>query len=169
MSAYRNFIQRLESEIGLSKPPKAPNSPNVLQAPSAIHDLGTLGGFDERDAAKLAHDAPPWDVEDWRSFHAERVSITEFDGRVPHTIAEVRAYQACILEWLNQNPPPITSPSQCAECRRPEMPGAEIVPFGTGAHVWLHAACWRPWQARRLGHAKAALKVVGINAVSNGE
>jgi hypothetical protein len=63
-----------------------------------------------------------------------------------------------IVRWMDSNPAP--SPAgRCAWCGARESPGAMVLPFGTvpGTHAWLHAECWRPWQAARRATALAAL------------
>src|SRR5262245_52769674 len=38
--------------------------------------------------------------------------------------------EACVVEWLNQNPAPSAS-GRCARCGRPESLSAAVLPFGT--------------------------------------
>ena len=80
------------------------------------------------------------EAEDWRAFFHERASIAEFDGGLPRTEAEGRAFECCVIEWLNRNPAP-SAAGQCGRCGRAETRDAVVLPFGTepGTHAWLHA------------------------------
>jgi hypothetical protein len=103
-----------------------------------------------------------WSAEDWQLFFDERAGIFEFDGGIPRAAAEAKAFEACVIEWLNRNPAP--SPAgRCAWCAQLESDSASIVPFGTepGTHAWLHGECWRPWQEARRAEAVAALSRIG--------
>jgi hypothetical protein len=99
-----------------------------------------------------------WNTEDWQAYFDERAGIFEFDGGLSRTTAEERAFEACIIEWLNRNPAP-SQAGRCVWCDRPESPSAVVVPFGTepGTHAWLHAECWPAWHASRKAYAIAAL------------
>ncbi|SRR5258705_9286152 len=41
--------------------------------------------------------------EDWLAFFDERAGIAEFDGELPRGEAEARAFECCMVEWLNRN------------------------------------------------------------------
>ena len=69
---------------------------------------------------------------------------------------EAVARQTRVIEWLNANPAS-SAHDKCAECRGMDAPGAALVPFGVGPHVWLHPGCWRAWYNKRLAKAGAAL------------
>jgi hypothetical protein len=104
-----------------------------------------------------------WTIEDWQAFYDERAGILEFDGELPRPAAEARAFESCIIEWLNRNPAP--SPAGCcAWCDGHETDSAAVVPFETepGTHAWLHGECWRPWQEARRTEAVKALGRIGI-------
>src|SRR3954452_2560088 len=45
-----------------------------------------------------------WSSEDWSAFHDERARIAEFDGGLQRAAAEERAFECCVVEWLNRNP-----------------------------------------------------------------
>ena len=66
--------------------------------------------------------------QDWRQFFEERAAILKYDHELPKPDAEARAWEWCIVEWLNQNPSP-SEQDRCAWCGKPEDVGT-IVPFG---------------------------------------
>ena len=88
---------------------------------------------------------------DWRTF----IALKRPPPTHPGERAEAIAYQTRLVEWLNANPAS-SAPDRCAECGRADTPGATLVPFGGGAHVWLHLDCWRAWYNKRLAEAGAA-------------
>jgi hypothetical protein len=45
-----------------------------------------------------------WSAEDWQVSFDERAGIIEFDGGLPRAEAEARAFDCCVVEWLNRNP-----------------------------------------------------------------
>jgi hypothetical protein len=107
---------------------------------------------------------PGWAGEDWLAFFDERAGIAEFDGGLPREQAEVRAFECCVVEWLNHNP--ARSPSgRCLGCGGSEHAHDKLLPFGiepTG-HAWLHSRCWPAWHAARKAKAIAALATIGID------
>jgi len=54
---------------------------------------------------RRGHDC--WSSEDWRLFFKERAEMAEFAGGLPRNKAEARAFECCIIEWLNRNPSPL--------------------------------------------------------------
>ena len=128
---------------------------------SHAHTLG------QRDTAQIARVAPNeteaiWDAEDWRAFFEERAAIAEHDGGLRRLEADARAYECCIVEWLDRHTT-ATAADRCAHCGRPEAPSVPLLPFGTKAHAWLHARCWLPWYAERRRDARHGLSCAGIN------
>jgi hypothetical protein len=105
-----------------------------------------------------------WSGEDWLAFFDERAGIAEFDGGLPRQEAEVRAFDCCVVEWLNRNP--ARSPAgRCLACGGSEHAHDTLLPFGiepTG-HAWLHSRCWPAWHAARKAEAIAALAAMGID------
>lgn len=102
--------------------------------------------------------------EDWRAFFDERAAIAEFDGGLSREEAEARAFESCILEWLNRNP--ARSPSgRCLDCGGTEHAHDKLLPFGTepSGHAWLHSRCWDAWHTGRKAEAVAALSTFGIS------
>lgn len=67
--------------------------------------LGALaratGAAENRSNARQATSAE-WSVEDWQSYFDERAGITEFDGGLPRAEAEARAFDCCVVRWLQQ-------------------------------------------------------------------
>ena len=109
------------------------------------------------DVLKLLSDA--WTVDDWKHFYGERAAVLEYDHELPKPEAEARAWEWCIVEWLNQNPAP-SEQDRCAWCGKPEDVGT-IVPFGVEA-TWLHHACWEPRHQERRKEAASAMAEMGI-------
>ena len=142
-----------------AQPSDETNEDNELR--SMTTKVNSLSSFDSLEA-RQPHHTSVWGGEEWKTSFDERAAIMEFDGNVPRTLAEARAFQACIADWLNQNPPPPADPDTCAACGRREMPGAAVVPFGTGPHVWLHSACWRSWHRARIADAERTLAAMGV-------
>jgi hypothetical protein len=68
--------------------------------PAAVLDL--LSHNKKGILAILRPGRDGWSAEDWHVFFDERASIAEFDGRVPRSDAEARAFACCIVEWLNR-------------------------------------------------------------------
>lgn len=104
-----------------------------------------------------------WSDEDWLALFDERAAIAEFDGGLPRQEAEVRAFDCCVVEWLNRNP--ALSPSgHCLNCGGSGNARDVLLPFGTepAGHAWLHSRCWPAWHAARKATAIAALTNMGI-------
>ena len=103
-----------------------------------------------------------WDADDYRALYEERAGIIEHDGVLPRAEAEARAFEYCIVEWLNRHPVP--SPTgRCAACDKGETTGVVVVPYGIGPHVWLHTECWPAWHDERRAKAAKALNTLGIH------
>jgi hypothetical protein len=102
-----------------------------------------------------------WAAADWCTFYDERAAIAEYDGGLPRPAAESRAWECCVVEWLNRHP----IRSGFGWCHACGGNGIEktLLPYGTEAagHVWLHAKCWPSWHARRRDEAADALKAMG--------
>jgi hypothetical protein len=110
-----------------------------------------------------------WTAEDWQVFYDERAGIAEFDGGLPRPEAEDRAYECCIVEWLNRHMER-SDPGYCAWCGQlEEESDCVIVPFGTESHghTWLHHHCWQPWSQKRLEEAEQALTALGLGPKIN--
>lgn len=137
----------------------------VLEAsappPAAVLDLLTRHKADL--IVLLRPDDDDWSGEDWRALYYERAGIVEFDGGLPRTLAEARAFECCVVEWLNRNFE--CSPSgSCLACGDGDSAHDALLPHGvepTG-QVWLHSRCWPAWHAGRKADAVAALKAMGI-------
>jgi hypothetical protein len=102
-----------------------------------------------------------WSGEDWMAFFQKRAGSA---SGLPRDEAEVRAFDCCIVEWLNRNP--VRSPSgRCLGCGGSEHAHDKLLPFGTEqtGHAWLHSRCWPAWQAARKAEAIAALAAMGID------
>jgi hypothetical protein len=129
-------------------------APRVLEA-IRRHKAGIV--------ALLTETEGDWTAEDWRAFFDERAGIAEFDGGQIRAEAEARAFECCIIEWLNRHPEP-SNPGCCAWCGKPDRDGHVVAPFGAEGHghTWLHPECWADWHAARKAEAVAALASMRI-------
>ena len=97
-----------------------------------------------------------WSAEDWQVYFDERAGIDEFDGGLPRAEAEARAFECCVVEWLNRNP--VCSLSGCGGS---DDTCDKLLPYGTEqtGHAWLHSRCWEAWHANRKAKAVAVLSL----------
>ena len=129
--------------------------------PPAVLDLLARHKADIVALLRPANDG--WSGEDWLAFFDERAGIAEFDGGLPRLEAEARAFDCCVVEWLNHNPVR-SSPGRCLGCGQADHSHDPLLPFGTEStgHAWLHSRCWPAWHATRKAEAIAALAAMGI-------
>src|SRR5262245_49665876 len=80
----------------------------VLQAPAPPLPpvLEGLSRHKRAIVALLRLSDDGWAAEDWQVFFDERAGIAEFDGRLPREEAEARAFESCVVEWMNRHPEP---------------------------------------------------------------
>jgi hypothetical protein len=99
-----------------------------------------------------------WSGEDWQIYFDERAGIADFDGGLPRAEAETRAFECCVVEWLNRNPV-CSPPGRCLGCGGREDTTDKLLPYGTKqtGHAWLHSLCWEAWHANRKAKAVAIL------------
>lgn len=113
--------------------------------------------------ALLRPSSEGWKAEDWQAFFDERAVVAEFDGGTSRRDAEARAYECCIVEWMNRHP---ESPDagHCAWCGRLDRSERVVVPFGVDGrrHAWLHPECWDDWHRDRRERAQRSLAAMGI-------
>jgi hypothetical protein len=104
-----------------------------------------------------------WSAEDWQLFFDERAGIAEFDGGPSHPEAEARAFECCVVEWLNRNLE-CSPPGRCLACGGGDHGHDALLPHGFESigHVWLHSRCWAAWHAGCKAEAVAVLKAMGI-------
>jgi hypothetical protein len=177
--AFTKFNPRafLESEEPRLEPAKAANPAKVsLGGAPPLATLATLAAC-EASSCDFAASANP--VGQSSPVPAEGAAMAAYGGD-PRGDEERerdlnpscdrikdRAFEFCIVEWLNQHPAP-SPPGRCGWCGRPESPGAVVVPFGAepGTHAWLHSECWPAWYAARKAEAIAALIAMGIPITS---
>jgi hypothetical protein len=103
-----------------------------------------------------------WSALDWWTLLRERARMAAVHG-LTGIEAEARAFDCCVVEWLNRNP--VRSPSgRCLSCGQVEHSHDPLLPFGTEptGHAWLHSRCWPAWHAARKAEAVAALAAIGI-------
>jgi hypothetical protein len=108
-------------------------------APPPADLLERLARLKPEIVALLRPGRDGWLAEDWQAYFDERASIAEFDGGLPRPEAEARAFECCVVEWLNRN--------------------FEHSPPG---HISLRSSSWPAWYAGRNAKAVAALKAMGI-------
>ena len=160
---------------------------NAVQALKAARAAGVELTLDGNDLVLNAASAPPaavldvlsrhkaeivvllrpaedgWSADDWQVFFDERAGIVEFDGGLPRPEAEARAFECCVVEWMNRTFER-SPPGRCRACGGGDHAHDVLVPHGiepTG-HVWLHSRCWPDWYAGRKADAAEALKAMGI-------
>jgi hypothetical protein len=112
--------------------------------------------------------ADGWSAEDWHAFFDERAGIAEFDGGMTRPEAEVRAFDCCVVEWLNRNAMH-SPPGQCLGCGGREYAHDPLLPYGIESfgQTWLHSRCSPTWHQARVAEALAGLAVVGITLLEN--
>jgi hypothetical protein len=129
--------------------------------PKAVLDLLT---HHKADIVRLLRPSlDGWLREDWHAFFDERAAIYEFDGGLPRDEAEARAFDCCLVEWLNRKPAQ-SRPGRCLNRGGGERSSDPLLPFGTDTrgHAWVHRACWPTWRRTREAEAMAALASMGI-------
>jgi hypothetical protein len=131
--------------------------------PADVLDLLTRHKTDIVTLLRPAKDG--WSAEDWQAFFDERAGIAEFEGGLPRTRAEVRAFECCVIKWIDRNPAPSLA-GRCAWCGRAEADHAIVLPYGTdlGSHTWLHSECWGAWQEARRAQARETLNQMGVSS-----
>jgi hypothetical protein len=131
-------------------------------APPPLATLDLVSRHKPGIVALLRPGRDGWSPEDWQVFFDEPAGIAELDGELPRPEAEARAFERCIVEWLNRNF--VRSPSACClACGGGDHPHDALLPHGfepTG-HAWLHSGCWPAWRAARRAEAVAALEAMG--------
>jgi len=105
-----------------------------------------------------------WSGEDWQAYFDERAGIARFRGGLPREQAKHRAFDCCLVEWLNRNPAR-SSAGRCLGCAQAEQAHDPLLPFGieSRGHAWLHSRCWPAWHTARRAEAIAALAAMGID------
>jgi hypothetical protein len=103
-----------------------------------------------------------WSALDWWTFFCERTRMAAVHG-LTGIEAEARAFDCCVVEWLNRNPVR-SPPGRCSGCGQAEHSDDPLLPFGTEptGRAWLHSRCWPAWHAARKAEAIAALAQLGI-------
>ena len=102
-----------------------------------------------------------WSAEDWQVYFDERAGLFEFDGGLTRAEADARAFECCVVEWLNRNPV-CSPPNLCLRCGDGEDTHDRLRPYGTeqSGHAWLHSHCWEAWYANRKAQAVAVLSLI---------
>jgi hypothetical protein len=103
-----------------------------------------------------------WSALDWWTLFRERARMAAVHG-LTGIEAEARAFDCCVVEWLNRNPVR-SPPGRCLDCGQAEHSDDPLLPFGieSSGHAWLHSRCWPSWHAGRKAEAIVALAQLGI-------
>src|SRR5262249_21808651 len=125
-------------EIGTCTPAKVQGAdigkPDL--GPAKVAKPAKVGPFDP------ANGRADWTAEDWRARFDERAGFLEHDCGLSRVEAEAKAFEHCIIEWLNASPSP-SSAGRCTWCGEAETPSAMVLPYRAGDHhAWVHAECW---------------------------
>ena len=131
---------------------------NDLALSAASAPLDALSRHKAEIVALLRPGRDGWSAEDW--FFDERAGVAEFDSGLPRAEAETRAFECCVVEWLNRNPV-CSPPGRCLECGGSEHTYDKLLPYGTvqTGHAWLHSRCWEAWHANRKAKGVAVLSL----------
>jgi hypothetical protein len=103
-----------------------------------------------------------WSALDWWTFFGERTRMAAVHG-LTGIGAEARAFDCCVVEWLNRNPVR-SPPGRCLGCGQAENSDDPLLPFGieSSGHAWLHSRCWPAWHKSRKTEAVVKLVKMGI-------
>jgi hypothetical protein len=106
-------------------------------------------------------------AEDWHTLFDERAAIAERQCGLPRPEAEARAFDCCVVEWMNRNFAR-SQPGRCLACGGNDHPYDAVLPFGIEpiGRAWLHSRCWPAGHADRKTQAVAALAAMGIACAS---
>ena len=129
----------------------------ALAPPAAVLDALSRH---KAEIVALLQPGESWSGEDWQVYFDERAGIAQFDGGLQRAEAEVRAFECCVVEWLNRNPVR-SPPDRCLACDGGDDAIDPLLPYGaepTG-HAWLHSRCWEGWHANRRAKAAAVLSL----------
>ncbi len=92
-------------------------------------------------STKQVEDGMTISAADWLAFFEERAAIAQHDGGLSRTDAERRAYECCVVRWLNSHPPLRPLADVCSGCGgRLGRIGIDGVPVlaGNGERMWVH-------------------------------
>lgn len=139
-------------------------------APPPLPILKALRRYKTEIVKLLGSGSEGWTADDWRQFFDERAAIAELDGGLPRAVAEARALECCVVQWMNRHGPRPTDPgSGCGHCGEP-MSESDSLPFLTGCgHIWLHCSCHGPWIAKLRSEAVEALAAMGTRSGATGQ
>ena len=139
----------------------APGSLSEIPVPGAkIGPNGQPGSkpekLEDKKPSVLPTVSSPQTSQDWRDLFEERAAIAEYDGGLTRNVAEARAFECCVSEWLNNHPPAASPDTQCARCGG-QLGDHDSIPIARpdGGATWLHDACHEPWMEERRRQAEA--------------
>jgi hypothetical protein len=132
-------------------------------APPSAELLELLARHKPGIVALLRPGRDGWSAENWQAHFDERARVAEFDGGLPRPEAAARAFECCVVDWLNHNFER-SPPGRCLACGGGDHHYDALVPFGveSSGHVWLHSRCWPSWRTARKSEAVIALAEMGI-------
>ena len=136
------------------------NKPKILDL-----IIGKGGCITPPIRAQQRNTSAKWIKCDWRAFFDERAGISEIDGGLPRPAAEARAYECCVVKWLNHNPAPSSETDRCSECGEPITE-----PIDSAFHVYGLALEHKhvPEIARRGGLTRRPLLMPSVGRFHQG-
>ena len=96
----------------------------ACQPPDEI--IEALSSHKAEIAALLRPSSDGWKAEDWQAYYDKHAGIAEFDAGTSRRDAEARAFECCVVEWMNRHPEP-SDPGHCAWCKRQDQSGHIVV------------------------------------------
>jgi hypothetical protein len=144
---------------------KAPTLPRVISSDLLHSSGGNSEGVDRTPRAIVApprSESRPRSAQDWQVFFDEHVAVAVSRGGVSRPEAEARAFECCVVQWMNDNLV-CSPPGRCLACGGSNCPD-ELLPFGVEpvGQAWLHPRCWPAWYAGLKAEAAAAIRAMGI-------
>jgi hypothetical protein len=166
MSAFEAL--KLAKDVGVQVSVDGDRLMLAADIPPAPEIVDALKNHKAEIVALISQPEWKWPAEDWQAYFDERAAIIEFDGKYGRAEAENKAFECCIIEWMNCHIAP-SEPGKCAWCHIEADTANKgvVVPFGNNVegHTWLHHDCWEKWYSDRRRQAVQALINVGISPV----
>ena len=126
---------------------------------SVSHGMGQAHGLVGQAGQPESSDS---EVQFWRDFFAERCAFLEFDCGDPREVAERRALDDAVSEFLARMSAEHGDPAKCMHCNGEKH--GKIIPFiGENlSGLWVHEACAAQWKKARHDYAVSHLKSMGV-------
>ena len=108
--------------------------------PAAV--LDALSRHKAEVVALLRPGRDGWSVEDWQVYFDERAGVAEFDGGLPRGAAEAKAFECCVVEWLNRirSAPRLVAASDAVAAKIPTTSCCHTAPRRLGMLGCIRAA-----------------------------